>query len=101
MLNCPKCTNEIKVIDSRVTNSYYYDSGLLAKRRRECKTCGHRFNTFEVTEDVVKEFLAAKVKLSVLREAINGGSGFSSAPKLNSIAKAIEYYAKDENNDAA
>ena len=40
-MNCPKCrSNQVIVIDStKYTNR--------VKRRRECLTCGFRFNTIE------------------------------------------------------
>ena len=49
-MRCPKCGGEnTRVIDSRmqeVTNAI--------KRRRECRTCGHRFTTFERCEDPIE-----------------------------------------------
>lgn len=96
MLTCIHCGNSLRTVDSRTTHSYYYDSGLLVKRRRECSTCRKRFNTYEVTEDVVREFLAAKVKLDALRDAVSGGNRLVESPKLNTIAKAIEYFSKKD-----
>lgn len=49
-MRCPKCGGEnTRVIDSRmqeVTNAI--------KRRRECRTCSHRFTTFERCEDPIE-----------------------------------------------
>lgn len=49
-MRCPKCGGEnTRVIDSRtqdVTNAI--------KRRRECRTCGYRFTTFERCEDPIE-----------------------------------------------
>ena len=49
-MRCPKCGGEnTRVIDSRmqdVTNAI--------KRRRERRTCGHRFTTFERCEDPIE-----------------------------------------------
>ena len=39
-MKCPYCGNKSKVIDSRST-------GEGIRRRRECKTCGQRFTTYE------------------------------------------------------
>ena len=45
-MECPKChQQQSKVIDSRPA-----DDGASIRRRRECVTCGYRFNTFERIE---------------------------------------------------
>lgn len=47
-MECPKChTLQSKVVDSRPT-----DNGRSIRRRRECLSCGHRFNTFEQVEKI-------------------------------------------------
>lgn len=47
-MKCPYCTFvESKVIDSRPT-----DENERIRRRRECLSCGKRFTTYEVVEDV-------------------------------------------------
>ena len=45
-MECPKCRdNNTKVVDSRPT-----EDGKSIRRRRECISCGTRFNTFERIE---------------------------------------------------
>lgn len=45
-MHCPFCQHEdTRVIDSRLT-----DDGATVRRRRECPTCGERFNTFETAD---------------------------------------------------
>ena len=45
-MRCPFCQFEsTKVVDSRLT-----DPGDAVRRRRQCESCGSRFNTFERTE---------------------------------------------------
>ena len=45
-MHCPFCQHEdTRVIDSRVT-----EDGSSIRRRRECESCGERFNTFETAE---------------------------------------------------
>jgi transcriptional repressor NrdR len=40
-MTCPKCENETRVLERRqVTRNLYL-------RRRECRKCGYRFNTYE------------------------------------------------------
>lgn len=47
-MRCPYCQyNDTKVTDSRAT-----DDGNSIRRRRECISCGRRFTTYEVVEDV-------------------------------------------------
>ena len=46
-MRCPICGDpESRVIDSRPS-----DDGAAIRRRRECKVCGRRFNTFERVEE--------------------------------------------------
>ena len=45
-MHCPFCQHEdTRVIDSRLT-----EDGSMVRRRRECPSCGERFNTFESAE---------------------------------------------------
>ena len=45
---CPFCHNsESRVVDSRLA-----DDGAAIRRRRECESCGKRFNTYERSEEV-------------------------------------------------
>ena len=46
-MHCPECGGtKSKVLDSRSVVD-------MIRRRRECITCGHRFNTFEIREDAI------------------------------------------------
>lgn len=48
-MKCPFCANaENKVIDSRISKD-----GDAIRRRRECLSCGKRFTTYEVVEEVL------------------------------------------------
>jgi len=47
-VRCPICG----ATDSRVIDSRPSDDGTAIRRRRECTTCGRRFNTFERVEEV-------------------------------------------------
>lgn len=46
-MNCPKCSQATKVIDSRWEPVMYQPSGYV-KRRRECLSCKFRFETEEI-----------------------------------------------------
>lgn len=49
-MQCPKCGHDAtRVIDSRMQ-----DSMNAIKRRRECRSCGYRFTTFERCEDPIE-----------------------------------------------
>ena len=55
-LRCPKCNTENHhVIDSR-------GKGDLIWRRRECLSCGERFNTYEYLEPVTKREVWEEIK---------------------------------------
>lgn len=45
-MHCPFCQHE----DTRVIDSRLADDGGSVRRRRECPSCGDRFNTFETAE---------------------------------------------------
>lgn len=70
---CPLCNHDdTRVVDSRLTRD-----GMQIRRRRECSSCGNRFNTFEAPElkapriiksDGVREaFSEAKLRDGMLR----------------------------------
>ena len=48
LMKCPACNNS----DSRVLDSRPVDDGSSIKRRRECSSCGKRFTTYEVVDNV-------------------------------------------------
>ena len=51
-MRCPKCGfNDTRVIDSRMQ-----ETTNAIKRRRECRSCGYRFTTFERCEDPIEVF---------------------------------------------
>ena len=47
-MKCPVCNSP----DSKVLDSRPVDDGSSIKRRRECPSCGKRFNTYEVVDNV-------------------------------------------------
>lgn len=47
-MRCPACGSQ----DSRVLDSRPVDDGVSIKRRRECPSCGKRFTTYEVVDNV-------------------------------------------------
>ena len=49
-MRCPKCGHD----DTRVIDSRMQDSTNAIKRRRECRSCGYRFTTFERCEDPIE-----------------------------------------------
>ena len=60
-MNCPKCSSDGSVIDSRPT-----DHATTIRRRRECNTCKHRYTTYEVDADTFQELQAdSRVALPV------------------------------------
>ena len=69
-MRCPMCgCLEDKVIDSR---SVREDSGV--RRRRECLSCGHRFNTFEsVVRDELKVVKRNNIREDFDREKLRRG----------------------------
>ena len=99
MIQCEKCGEDINVIDSRTTNASYLLIGVLARRRRACKNCGHRFTTFEVTEDVVKTLISNSAKLKLFSDLMTGRQDFNKIPKLDTMPKALRYFGEEKKPD--
>ena len=70
---CPLCNHEItRVVDSRLTRD-----GMQIRRRRQCESCGSRFNTYETPEikapriikadDTREAFTEDKLRVGMLR----------------------------------
>lgn len=54
-MKCPKCSSEkLKVIDKRSS-----EDSLRNRRRRECRSCGNRFTTYE---QIVEDHLISKIR---------------------------------------
>ena len=73
---CPFCNHDdTRVVDSRVTGD-----GMQIRRRRECASCGSRFNTYETPELVAPRV----IKAGGVREA------FSEDKLRNGMLRALE-----------
>jgi len=64
-MNCPKCKNDTKVIDSRPTGQEKSPGCKKIRRRRECLKCGFRFTTIEITQDSLDVEVQAKLNKEV------------------------------------
>ena len=75
-MKCPYCyVPESKVIDSRPA-----DNGMSIKRRRECPSCGRKFNTYEKVEDI---------PLRVIKKD-GSRQSFEKSKILNGVTRACE-----------
>ena len=73
---CPFCNHDdTRVVDSRVTGD-----GMQIRRRRECASCGSRFNTYETPELIAPRV----IKAGGAREA------FSEDKLRNGMLRALE-----------
>lgn len=60
-MNCPKCDSEASgVVDSRTKEPGKW-------RRRECVSCGHRWNTYEVEEHAVTQYAMVRAALQEIQ----------------------------------
>lgn len=64
---CPQCKEKTHVLETRVLKGHRKHA---LKRRRECLSCGHRYNTVEMDGDVFEEWKAVKRKLSHLTKTV-------------------------------
>lgn len=65
-MKCPNCNYDgVEVIDSRPAHSRIV-------RRRKCKTCGHKYTTWEVPADELAELRKRASALDDLRKIILG-----------------------------
>lgn len=56
-ITCPECVStDVKVIDSRCSPEGSY------RRRRKCNACGHRWSTYEITQEDWAKFKAINDK---------------------------------------
>ena len=75
-MKCPYCyVPESKVIDSRPA-----DNGMSIKRRRECSSCGRKFNTYEKVEDI---------PLRVIKKD-GSRQSFEKSKVMNGVTRACE-----------
>jgi transcriptional repressor NrdR len=73
---CPFCSHEdTRVVDSRLTRD-----GLQIRRRRQCESCGTRFNTFEAPE----------LKAPRVIKSDGGREAFSEAKLRDGMMRALE-----------
>jgi transcriptional regulator NrdR family protein len=64
-VSCPKCSGEqVQVIETSASAT------AIVRRRRECKQCGYRFSTVEITVDDY-EALQARVNLADGKKALH------------------------------
>ena len=75
-MNCPFCSHEdTRVVDSRLTRD-----GMQIRRRRQCESCGSRFNTFETPE----------LKAPRIIKSDGGREAFSEEKLRHVMLKALE-----------
>ena len=107
-MKCPLCSYS----DSRVLDSRPIDDGASIKRRRECISCGKRFNTYEVVDTVPiavikrdgrREFfdkhkLARGIKIACQKRAVDADAIATSIEQelmneiITEIDKTIKFY---------
>lgn len=101
---CPECgQTNARIIDSRLD-----DTLSLRVRRKECKSCGHRWNTIEVTEEdfacvaglaEARELLTLKQTASTLKEQIRVMQ--ESIVKLSNVTTTLDGRIKKSKPSAA
>lgn len=75
-MRCPLCSHEnTRVVDSRLTRD-----GLQIRRRRQCESCGTRFNTYEAPE----------IKAPRIIKADGGREAFSEEKLRAGMLRALE-----------
>ncbi len=75
-MRCPQCDDLVQgVIDSRTDASNEKGRANtprgVTRRRRECASCGHRFNTIETTQARYNELIELERRLASLLEAVS------------------------------
>lgn len=58
-MNCPRCHADTGVVDTR------NEAPQVVRRRRQCgsPTCGFKFTTYEIVEDVIDQEIAVTVQM--------------------------------------
>jgi transcriptional repressor NrdR len=81
-MRCPYCrTDDDRVVDSRAA-----EGGATIRRRRECRSCGQRFSTYERAETVAL----------VIRKRSGDTESFQREKVQSGIEKAVKNLAVDE-----
>ena len=53
---CPSCrSNDVGVIETR---TFSEENNAPVRRRRKCKTCNHRWTTYEISEESMRQMRA-------------------------------------------
>ncbi|MDP2262654.1 MAG: hypothetical protein Q8K24_05795 [Hydrogenophaga sp.] len=67
-MKCTNCGRPTAVVETRVE-----PDGLMLRRRRACRVCDHRFNTFEIDDGLaatVRKYAATHAKAVARRQAL-------------------------------
>ncbi len=81
---CPRCKSDTKVVSSRP----HADDPTVIQRRRHCLGCGHKFNTFEGTVDLVRHRASVRERQARYREALGPEERSRRAKRDNTRAAA-------------
>lgn len=99
---CPSCGhNNAKIVDSR-----FEDTFTLRIRRKECKDCGRRWNTVEMTEEDFENIssLTESRDITTLRSTVNTlttqlQSLQMTLAKLTNVASSLDATTKQKHRD--
>ncbi len=69
MKECPKCTGDSRVVDSR-SGSNRNDSGDYLRRRRACDGCGYRYTTYEMSDNDYKDYQVMLKNITLIKEQL-------------------------------
>lgn len=91
-MRCPRCGGA----DTRVIDSRTQEASNAIKRRRECRSCGYRFTTFERCEDPIEVIKSSGAKQPFDRNKLLVGLMRATSkrdidlPQLNALIDDIE-----------
>lgn len=70
LLSCPACGEQsVCTLDTRVSPEY--GDGGTCRRRRRCETCNHRWTTFEIPYERLKEYELSRKMVSHVKTVIS------------------------------
>jgi ribosomal protein S27AE len=85
--SCPKCYEDtLEVIESRPTQNG------LVRRRKECKTCGHRLTTREISDDQYQQFMRDRALINKFRQWLGDGP----KPEPLKVCDQCRHWSRDK-----
>ena len=83
-MNCPRCEQKTRVLDSRAAGSHGW------RRRRSCPACGYRYSTKEISGEVVGNLLRENKALKEQKKIYEAALGLAQASITRQVGEEVD-----------